>query len=99
MDEIDHSLEGVNLQAIITTFQTQRQDSILPDQLRKIEWALCSEFNGPLTKLGHMQTKGIMTIKESIFVHNPKEQRKRGRKRGPEKCRDSPHYLGPNSTY
>ena len=73
MDEIDHSLEGVNLQDIITSCQAKQQDSIPPYQLQKIEWALHSEFSGRPTKLENMKTQGIMTLEESILVHNPKE--------------------------
>lgn len=37
MIDNDHPLEGVNLQAIVTTCQAQRCDTIPPDQLKKIE--------------------------------------------------------------
>ena len=43
--ETENPLEGVNLQAIITTCQTQRQDMIPPDLLHKIEWSLRKEIN------------------------------------------------------
>lgn len=43
--KMENPLEGINLQEIISACQAQRQDTIPPDQLQKIEWALRKEFN------------------------------------------------------
>ena len=78
--EVENPPEGVNLQAIIVACQAQRQDTIPPDLLQKIEWALRKEISRDATLQKQHQTQGIITVQDPNLKHNPKEQRKRGRK-------------------
>jgi hypothetical protein len=78
--EAKNPLEGVNLQAIIIVCQAQRQDTILPDLIQKIEWALRKEISKDATLQKQNQGQCILTVQDPDPRHNPKEQRKRGRK-------------------
>ena len=76
--EKKNQLEGVNLQAIIASCQAQRQDTIPPDLLQKIEWALRKEINNDAILQKQQQGQGILMVQDPDPRYNPKELRKRG---------------------
>ena len=78
MEERNHSeeeslLEGVNLQAVITSCQAQRQDMIPQDLIHKIEKALRKEINNDTTTQQHQQGQGILTLQDPKSRYSPKE--------------------------
>ena len=79
-EETNFSLEGINLQAIITACNSQQPELIPSDQLQKIEWALRSEFSRPLPSANPPHSQGIMTTKNPDTLFNPKDIKRRGRR-------------------
>lgn len=85
MEESNHSeaeslLEGVNLQAVITACQTQRQDMIPQDLIQKIEKALRNAINNGIATQQPHQGQGIITVQDPESRYGPKELRNWGRK-------------------
>lgn len=60
-EEVDFSLDDINLQEIIMDCNSQRPRTIPPDQLQRIEWALQSEFSCPPPPTVATHNQGILT--------------------------------------
>ena len=78
--EAESLLKGVNLQAVITTYQAQRQDMIPQDLIHNIKRALRKEINNDTTIQMQQEGQGMLTIQDPESRYSPKELRKRGRK-------------------
>lgn len=79
-EEAEFSLEGINLQAIITACNSQRPETIPPDQLQKIEWALRSEFSCPSLPVASPHHQGILTTTNHGNLTIQKDSKQRGRR-------------------
>ena len=79
-EETKFNLEGINLQAIITACSSQIPETIPPDQLQKIEWALIRKFSCPQMPVASPHHQGILTTTKHGNLSISKDSKKRGRR-------------------
>ena len=98
MEESNHSdaeslLKGVNLQAVITACQAQRQDMIPQDLIQKIEKVLRKEINNDTTTPTRTRHPNSPRSRTKVQSYGALKTGKEDKHRGSKKCGCSSYQL------